>query len=211
MKNNIITGTIWSFIERFGGLAINFVSNIILARLLCPEDFGVVGMVMIFVSIADSFVDGGLGNAIIQKKDITNKDVSTVFTSNFVVSIIFFTLFFIIAPYIESYTKIHNLGLFIRVESILILIRAFLVIPLSLARKSLLFKDLAIINLVCSIVAVSSSIIMAYMGYGIWSILCRNIILDALLTILAMRLIKFFPKFGFNKYSFNQLFNIKYS
>lgn len=82
MTSKIISGTVWSFLQKFGGLAIGFIANMTLARLLCPEDFGTIGMIMVFVSFADVLVDGGLGNALIQKRNVTEDDYSTVFLSN---------------------------------------------------------------------------------------------------------------------------------
>ena len=90
MSNTLVSGTFWSFLQRFGGMAISFISNMTLARLLCPEDFGTIGMIMVFVSFADVLVDGGLGNALIQKKIIEEKDTSTVFSTNLLFSLFLF-------------------------------------------------------------------------------------------------------------------------
>ena len=95
MAEGIIKGTIWSAIQRFGSLAIGFISNIVLARLLCPEDFGAMAMVMVFVGIADTIVDGGLGNALIQKKDADDLDFSSVFWFNVVWCLFLYGLIFI--------------------------------------------------------------------------------------------------------------------
>ena len=122
--NSLLNSTIWSAIQRFGGLVIGFVSNVVLARLLCPEDYGIVGLIMVFIAIADVLVDGGLGNALIQKKDISQEDISTVFTSNLVISLFFFLLIFFSAPYIASYIEIANFSLFLRVQSLMVLLRA---------------------------------------------------------------------------------------
>lgn len=206
MVSSVVVGTIWSFIQKFGGLAVGFISNMVLARLLCPDDFGVVGMVMVFVSMADVLVDGGLGNALIQKKDITSKDISTVFTTNLIFSLLLFSLCFICAPLIESYTGIENLSLYIRVESVLILIRAFYVIPASIINKKLMFKSLAKINLLVSFTSVSVSILLAYIGCGVWSLLIRNIIIDMSLTILYFVTCRCKLSIGFDKSIFKELF-----
>lgn len=207
MANNIVTGTIWSFVQKFGGLSVGFISNMVLARLLCPDDFGLMGMVMVFVSIADVLVDGGLGNALIQKKNITSKDISTVFTTNLVFSLFLFSLCFIFSPLIESYTGIKNLSLYIRVESVLILIRAFYVIPASLLNKQLMFKRLAKINLLVSFVSVAISILLAYNGYGVWSLLIRNIILDLSLTLMYFVACRCKLTLGFDEKIFKELFS----
>lgn len=81
-SNGIVGATIWSSIQRFGGLAISFISNMVLARLLGPDDFGTMGLIMVFITVADVLVDGGLGNALIQKKSLEEKDKTTIFTAN---------------------------------------------------------------------------------------------------------------------------------
>ena len=78
-KQKAFTGVMWSSVQRFGVMAITFVSNIILARLLSPDDYGCIGMLMIFISLSASFIDGGFGSALIQKKEPTNEDYSTIF------------------------------------------------------------------------------------------------------------------------------------
>lgn len=207
MASSIINGTIWSFIQRFGGMAISFVSNMVLARLLCPEDFGTMGMIMVFVSLADVLVDGGLGNALIQKKNIGENDTTTVFTANMVFSIFLFCLVFVIAPFIESYTSISRLSLYLRVQSVMILTRALYTVPFSLITKQLLFQSLAKINLFASFLSVSLSILLAYNGCGIWSLIWRNIVLDTILVICVFAKSRFKIRIGFDKAVFKGLFN----
>lgn len=206
MANNIIKGTLWSAVQRFGSLAIGFISNMVLARLLCPEDFGVMGMVMVFIGLADVLVDGGLGNALIQKKNITNRDLTTVFTSNFFFSIFFFAIFFIAAPYVESYIDINNLSLYVRILSFQILFRAMYVIPFSLMVKDMDFYKLAVINLFASFSSVALSIIMALLGCGVWSLIAKSLSLDGILVLLYYIYGNPHLKVGFSSESFKELF-----
>lgn len=206
MANNIIKGTIWSAVQRFGSLAIGFISNMVLARLLCPEDFGIMGLVMVFVGLADVLVDGGLGNALIQKKNITNRDLSTVFTSNFFFSIFLFGLFFIAAPYVEIYTDISNLSLYVRIVSFQILFRALYVIPFSLMVKDMDFNKLAIINLFATFCSVAISIVLALFGCGVWSLIAKSLSLDAILVLLYFIYGTPHLKVGFSSESFKELF-----
>lgn len=92
-KSRVFTGVIWSSIQRFGTMIISFVSNIVLARLLLPSDFGIIGMLVLFIAIANIFVDSGLGSALIQKKEPSHKDYSTVFWANLAISL-FFTYYY---------------------------------------------------------------------------------------------------------------------
>lgn len=207
MADGIIKGTIWSAIQRFGSLAIGFISNIVLARLLCPEDFGAMAMVMVFVGIADTIVDGGLGNALIQKKDIKDIDIKTVFSSNLVFSIFLFALFILIAPLIEEYTNINNLAIYIRVEAFQLIFRALYVIPFSLMQKKFEFAKLARINIIASLLSVVTAISLAMFGYGIWSLILKNLSLDLFLLILYAILGPMNFKIGFDWMSFKKLFS----
>lgn len=207
MSNSLVAGTFWSFLQRFGGMAIAFISNMTLARLLCPEDFGTMGMIMVFVSFADVLVDGGLGNALIQKKIIDEKDTSTVFLANLLFSLLLFGLVFFVSPFIESYTNIDNLSIYLRVQSVLILTRALYTVPLSLLTKRMQFQSLAKINVSASFFSVLVCIIMAYYDYGIWSLICRNILMDIMLVVCLFIKSKYVIKLGFDKKVFQELFN----
>ena len=174
----IVNATIWSSIQRFGSLTISFVSNMVLARLLCPEDFGTVAMIMVFVGLADVLVDGGLGNALIQSKKVSRNDIATVFSTNLIISLSLFITFFLFAPAIASYVRIENFDNYLRIESIMILIRAFYVVNFSLANRKLKFKTLAWIGLTSNFIATIIAIVLAYCGMGIWSLILKNIIYD---------------------------------
>ena len=163
---------------------ISFISNIVLARLLSPDDYGVVGFVMVFVGLADVLIDGGLGNALIQKKDICRDDVSTVFTTNLLLSIVLFFLFFIFAPFIEHYVNIENFSLFLRVEAIMILLRALYVVHFSILNREMDFQKIAFISLAASTFSIIVAISMAYSGFGVWSLIVRNLVIDFVSVVL---------------------------
>lgn len=206
MSSIIISGTIWSAVQRFGSLGISFISNVILARLLCPEDFGVMGMIMVFVSIADVIVDGGMGNALIQKRNLTESDLKTVFTTNLFFSTFLFLVFFGSANYIESLTAINHLAIFLKIESVQIICKALYVVPFSLMMKEMKFEALAQINITASIISVLLSVILAWNGCGIWSLIAKNLSLDIVLMATYFFACKYLPRLGFNKKSFSDLF-----
>lgn len=204
---SIINATYWSTIQRFGALAIGFISNMVLARLLCPEDFGTVAMIMVFVGLADVLVDGGLGNALIQSKTLNKVDISTVFTTNLLISFSLFVIVFSSAPYFASYIQIDNFDLYLRVESVMILIRAFYVVHFSLANRNLEFKALAGINLTASFISTLVAIVMALLDFGIWSLIARNIILDLTTAILYYIHNRIYVNIAIDKTSFRRLFS----
>ena len=203
---SLINATFWSSIQRFGGLTISFVSNVVLTRLLCPEDYGIVGLIMVFIGIADVLVDGGLGNALIQKKEITKDDVSTVFTSNLLLSVILFLFIFFSAPAIASYVEIKGFALFLRVEAIMILLRALYVIHFSMMNREMAFQKLAKISLCVSALSTILAISMAYYGCGVWSLIARNLSLDLFSFLIYYIWCKVDFSIYINRKSFGQLF-----
>lgn len=204
---SLINATLWSSVQRFGGLAIGFVSNLILARLLSPEDFGVLGLIMVFVGISDVLVDGGLGNALIQKKEIFKEDISTVFTTNLLVSIILFLLLFFLAPTIAAYVNIDKFDFFLRVEAVMVLLKAFYVVHSSLFNREMEFKKLATISLIVNLISTIIAIVLASFRFGVWCLIIRNISLDAL-TLLCFYFVKRIPlSICISRNSFKKLFS----
>ena len=205
-SNGIVGATIWSGIQRFGGLAISFVSNIVLARLLSPDDFGTMGLIMAFISIADVLVDGGLGNALIQKKTLEEKDKTTIFSANLFFSIVLFSILILIAPYVEVFTNINGFSTLLRVQSVCVLIRAFYVINVSQITRELKYSKLAQITLISQFVSTVMAIIMAHNGMGVWSLLLKTILLDFICCFLYSIVSPFNYKIAFDRESFKGLF-----
>ena len=179
----------------------------VLARLLCPEDFGTVAMIMVFVGLADVLVDGGLGNALIQSKEVSKSDIATVFSTNLIISLSLFTTFFLFAPSIASYVEIENFDIYLRIESIMILVRAFYVVNFSLANRKLRFRTLAWIGLASNLTATVIAIILAFCGMGIWSLILKNIIYDITSCLLYFIQEKVPLLFYISKNSFKKLFS----
>lgn len=206
IKNKVLKDVIWSFLQRGGSLIISFLANMVLARLLSPDDFGCIGIILVFVSIADVLVDGGLGASLIHKRNITKDDISTVFTSNFAISSVIFIILFICAPYIALYFEIPNLDIYLRIESIAIIFRAFYVVQSAILSKNLRFKDITKVNILAAASGALVGITMAYMGFGVWSLIAKNLTHQLILIVLYRTISKVSSKFGFNSISFKQLF-----
>ena len=184
LKEKTITGVIWTTFQRGGALLIGFIGNIILARLLTPDDYGCIGLLLIFTSIADVLIDGGLGSALVEKKELNIIDCSTVFTANLVFSIILFGILFICSPWISRYFGIPILEDVLRIESISIVLRASYIIPASLLNRNLKFKDITIITIVSHVLSIVLAIISACYGMGVWSLVVKNISLQLFLCVL---------------------------
>lgn len=207
LKDKTIAGVVWTAFQKGGMLTIGFIGNIILARLLSPDDYGCIGLLLIFTSISDILIDGGLGAALIQKKEIKDIDCSTVFIANLFVSIFLFCLLFLFAPFISRYFGIPLLSPLLRIEIISIILRAFYIIPSALLNRRLNFRKLAIINISSNIISICTAIIAAYCGLGVWSLVIKNIFLQCSLCILYWLIGNWKVNFEFSIRAFKDLFN----
>lgn len=200
-------GMIWVGIQRFGTMIISFLSNIVLARLLTPDDFGCIGMLLIFIAISNTFVDGGFGSALIQKKKPTDEDYSTVFYWNIGFSIFLYLLLYFSSPLIAGFYNMPILEEVLKVEGIILIINAGTIVQMNQLRKSMMFKKIALINVVSSIVSVIVAIVYAYYGGGIWSLVVQQLLQSALILILLWVTCKWRPLPSFSIESFKNLFS----
>ena len=205
LRQKTIFGMIWSSIGKFGTLSLSFISNLILARILMPSDFGYIGMLHIFIAISQVFINGGLGSALIQKKDVSHIDYSTVFYWNLLLSLIFFVLLYLTAPYIADFYKMHLLKDILRVQSIILLVNSFSLVQSIQLQKNLRFKALSVRNIIAALIGAVVAIIMALIGYGVWSLVFSNLIAAITSVILLWRMSSWRPTLEF---SFNSLKNL---
>jgi len=206
-QSKVFSGVIWASLQRFGGLAISFVSNMILARLLTPDDFGTIGMLMFFLALAQTFVDSGFGSALIQKKEIDQQDKSTVFFINMGMSVLLYLVLFACAPLIARYYGIEILTPLLRVLGLTVLIQGFTIIQSTLLMKKMDFKTLSICNLTGSIVIAVVGIGSALLGCGVWSLVYRSIAGAVITSVLLWVVAKWRPSFTFSWQSFKSLFS----
>lgn len=207
LRQETVSSMIWNAIQRFGTMLLSFVSNLVLARLLLPEDFGCIGMLTIFIALSQTFIDGGFGAALIQKQNTTQKDYSTIFYWNLFVSLLFFIIMLVAAPSIADFYDMPSLCNVLRGMSFVLLINGFLVIQTTILTKKLAFKILAKINLIGTFVGVVISIIAAYFGMGVWSLVIKTVITSVVTGILLWTLNSWRPSLQFSWSSFKSLFN----
>lgn len=206
LKERTISGMLWMAVQRFGRIGISFIGNLVLARLLMPEDFGYVGMLMVFIAIADTFVDSGFGAALIQRKDPTQTDYSTIFYWNLIVAFVFWGVFYVCAPWVADFYKLPALSPILRVQSLVLILNAFSIIQLNQLTKQLEFKVLAKVNLIAAIGSVSLGIVLAYLGWGVWSLVVMNLSNAFLLNVVVWFATKWIPMWCFSWQSFKSLF-----
>ncbi len=206
LKEKTITSLKWQSLGRFSVVGLSFVFGVILARLLSPSDFGVLGVYTIFFAIANTFVDSGFSNALIQKKEVTEIDCSTVFWFNAVLGVFFYLLFFFTSPLLADFFNIPILKDIIKVTAISILIGSLTAVQGTLYRKYLDFRTIAIVNVVSTLVSGVVGIVMAYKGYGVWSLVYQGLSQSFFYSVLLWLHSKWRPHFIFSRTSFNELF-----
>jgi len=207
LKHKALKGISWSFLEKFGTRGVRFILGIILARLLTPEAFGLIGMITIFLQIGNVFVTGGFGQAYVQKKQVTEKDANTIFYSNLLISISLYLLLWHSAKPIANFYDQKELIDIIRVLSIIIIINSFNIIQNAIIKRNLDFKRKTIIVLLATTLSGVAAIIAALKGMGVWSLVIQQI-LNRLITTIGMWFTSsWIPKFVFSKNSFKQLFS----
>ena len=210
LKEKTIKGLSWSFIDNFVTKAVTFTVGIILARLLSPDEFGITAYILFFVAISNSFIDSGFSAALIRKKDCTPTDYSTVFYFNLTIAIILYLLLVLIAPLAESFFEVPGFELILRVAGISLIINALGVVQITLLFKRIDFKTKAKITVSSEILAGIISIVMAYKGFGVWSLVWKTVLAQSFTTSLLWIFNRWRPKMVFSVKSFKEMFNFGY-
>lgn len=206
LNRQITKGVSWNLIEMGSAYFVRFFIGIVLARMLSPSDFGLIGMTAIFISISDVFVKAGFGQAFIYKKNVTNKDADTVFFLNLIVSLIFYAILFFCAPLIAEFFKTEQLINVIRLLSLVIIVNSLNVIQYSIIRREMQFKRKAIITVIASCGSGIVGILMAYNGFGVWSLVAQQLSNRILLCIMFYATSKWRLSFSFSVSIMKELF-----
>ena len=198
---------VWTALQRYSVMFIQFISSIILARLLTPYDYGCIGMLSIFLVLAESFIDGGFGSALIQKKRPTQEDYSTIFWWNIGIAVLMYTVLFLSAPVIARFYNIPILCNVLRVQGIILFIYAFNIVQHNQLRKQLNFKLLSIITIITSITSFIVVVIMAYKGFGVWAFVAQGLVSAAVPCLVFWFYVKWRPSLVFSMKSLKELFS----
>lgn len=206
LKEQTISGIIWSFADNSLTQVITFVVGIILARLLSPAEFGLVGMIGIFIAVGQAFVDSGFNQALIRKLNCTDSDYSTVFYFNLAVSVLFYSLLFFFAGTIADFFNEQKLVEILRVVSLSILFNAFGLVQETQLTKEIKIKVQTKISVTANIISGITSVILAYSGFGVWSLVFRNLSNVFIRNLLLWKLNKWKPSLVFSLNSFKELY-----
>ena len=206
-KSNVMSSLIWKLLEQGGAQGIQFIIQIILARLLLPKDFGMIAIVMVFISLANVFVQGGLNNALVQKKDSDSEDFSSVLFVSLAMAIVLYGIIFTSAPYISQFYADARLTSVLRVLSLVLFLGAFNSIQNAYVQKYMLFKVLFYSSLVAGIVSGTVGIILAYSGLGVWALVTQHILSQFIVSIVLWFTVKWRPVFDFSASRVKVLFS----
>ena len=210
LKNKTISSAIWSFVQQFGVQSISFVVQIILARLLLPEDFGLIAMIQIFISIGKTLMDAGMTSSLIRDSNVGDKDYSTVFFINLFTSIFIYLVLFLLAPSISNFFEQPLLTLIIRVYTITFILQSIVAVQVTKLTKELNFKLQMHIQIPSTLIGGISGIIMANLGFGVWSIVWMNIISKTVFMLSVWFKTEWRPKFILDNSILKHHFNFGY-
>ena len=205
--NIIINNIFWRFLERSGAQGVTFIVSIILARLLEPEVYGIIALVTVFTTIMQVFIDSGMGNALIQKKDADDLDFSSVFYFNVTICSLLYIIMFFSAPLIAAFYNIPELTIIVRVMSLTLIISGVKNIQQAYISRNLLFKKFFFATLGGTIGAAVVGIWMAYRGYGIWALIFQHLFNSLVDTIILWITVKWRPKLMFSFQRLKKLFS----
>ena len=207
LKDKTIKGTIWAGLERFWIQGVQFLVMLIVARILSPKDYGLIGMLAIFIHVSQSLVESGFSQALIRKKNRTELDNNTVFYFNLVMSLIFYALLYISAPYVAIFYNEPTLCSVMRVFCLVIIFDSFNIVQRSIYTSNIDFKILARASMSSALISGVASIFMAKNGFGVWTLVYQQIIYGIVSTIILWYYSKWHPKWVYSWKSFKEMFS----
>lgn len=206
LKKKAISGMFWSLSDLTTNQGIQFIIQVILARLLVPKDFGIIGMITVFIAVSQSFIDSGFTNALIREKEPTQDDYSTVFYFNLVMAFIMYIVLFFSSGAISRFFNEPQLIAILRVIALVLIINSFGLIQRTMLTKNINFKTQTKINVISSIISGIIAVVFAYTGFGVWSLVIKTLVMQFIQSILLYMYNRWVPSLVFSKKSFKKFF-----
>ena len=207
MNNKLIFSFIWKFLERASTQVINLIIQIVLARLIAPSQFGALSILIVFVNIANIFVQKGFSSSLIRKKTADEDDFNTAFVSAEAVAAAFYIVLFFAAPFIADLYKIPELKSGLRIIALQLLFGAVYCVQNAILVRQMQFKKIFIRGLVASVVSGTVGIFMAYWGFGIYALIMQSLLNQILSCLTVWFSVKWKPRFRFSKDRFKEIFS----
>ena len=206
LKDKTVKGTFWSGIDNVAQFGVSFIVSIVLARLLSPDDFGLIGIISIFTVVCNTIINGGFSFALIRKKNATNDDYNTAFIVNFGLSILLYGIVFIGAPLIAQFFNRDELVDLTRVSTLGMVVGALALVQQTRLTKRIDFKTQTKITIIASVISGIVGIVMALIGFGVWSIVAQGLSMQLIRTLLLWYYNRWLPNLRFSSKSFHELF-----
>ncbi|MFI3297220.1 MAG: lipopolysaccharide biosynthesis protein [bacterium] len=207
LKNKAINGTLWSALDNILNKGVAFIVGIILANLLTPAEYGLIAIIMLFIAVFNSLVDSGFSSALIRKNNVTELDYNTIFLFNLAISIVLFIVLYLISPFISQFFRQPELTLLTRVMGVIVIINALAIIQRTKLVKSIDFRIQTKISVVSSVISGGIGITMAFLDFGVWSLVGQQISRQLLNSSLLWFYNRWCPKLEFSKRSFQEMFS----
>ena len=206
LKHKTVKGVGWSAVDNLSQHAVTFLVSIVLARLLTPDDYGLIGIVTIFTLVSQALINAGFTSALIRKKDATDDDYNTVFIVNLGMSILLYAIIFLASPSIADFFNRQELISLVRVTSLGMIIGALALVQQTRLTKRIDFKSQTVITLTASVLSGLVGIVMAIVGFGVWALVAQQLSLQAIKTLGLWIVNRWVPKLRFSTSSFKELF-----
>ena len=210
LRKQATTGMVWTFAQQFGNQLVGFFVSLLLARLLLPEEFGLIGMIAIFVAIGNTLLNGGLTSSLIRSQDLDEDYFSTVFFFNLGASVVIYIFIFFLAPAIANFYNQEILTNLLRVYSLTFIIQALSAVQLARLTKKMDFKTQTVISIPATLIGGLLGIWLAFRGYGVWSLVLSYMTTSFLTTIQLWYYSKWVPVLVFNLSKFRNHINFGY-
>ncbi len=198
LKDKTVKGTFWSAADAFLGQGVTFIVGLVLARLLTPEEYGLIGIVTIFTTVMLGVVDSGFSNALIRKIKVTDEDYCTMFTVNMAISILMYAVLFVCAPVIAKFFDRPQLVSLCRVMGLLLIFQALSIVQYTILSRNVDFKTKTKASVISAVISGAVGIVMAFSGFGVWSLVAQQLVRQLLYSICLWILNKWWPKFKFS-------------
>lgn len=206
-KDKVVSNFLWRFLERVGAQGVTFIVSVVLARILDPDVYGTIALVTVFTTIMQVFVDSGMGNALIQKKDADDLDFSSVFYFNIFACCVLYAIMFVASPWIAAFYNMPELTPIIRVLSLTLVISGIKNVQQAYVSRNMLFRKFFFATLGGTLGAAVVGIWMAYKGYGVWALVAQNLFNLTMDTIILWITVKWRPKRMFSFERLKSLFS----
>ena len=206
-KISVARSFFWKLLERGAAQIITLVVQIVLARILVPDEFGVISILLVFINIANVFIQKGFASSLIRKESIRNEDYSTAFVVSELIAIICIVFLWGIAGRLEHFYAIDNLAVFMRVLSLSLIFGALYSVQNAELVRKMKFKQIFYRSVLASAISGIMGIVVAMLGFGAWALVIQTLVQQIVTCISTLFVCEWKPQFYFSKGSFNELFS----